>query len=325
MSDNHNPRRARTDRTMRKNRIGRVRLMLVASVAVLAGIAVTQVISASAGTGAASAPPVANPFAAYVPPSGPELPLATILGTARSTSERADVPSPSAVSVAQGTLREAMLSVNPEVTLPTAPGGGQEAWLNSTVDLVSMRGSFTLHDAHVPHGDPAPTGSVLDLVIDAHTGEIVGRALTATEPGMQRLDLLPAESSGAGIASATSTSKGATGPLKGRIGLTAGRYSVAGHAGVIAGRLYAAGGPAPGRSRPAQGFGVLVVRAGSPLSHAHPLAATKTGVGGWFAIHVGPGSYLLAGELPSGQFCPARRVLVRAGQSTRATLICSVR
>ncbi len=284
---------------MRKvRRLGRARLLLMLSVAGLAGIAVTQVISASAGTGAASAPAVTNPFAAYVPPSGPELPPATILSAARSNSAQAGVTSPSAVSIAQGSLREVMTSVNPEVTLPAAPGGGQEAWLNSTVDLVSMHGSFTLYDAHVPHGQPAPTGSVLDLMIDAHTGQIVGRTLTTTAPSLQRLTLMQAESTGATAATAT---------------------------GVISGRLYAVGGPAPGHPRPAQAFTVLVTPVGVSSAGAGVLAATRTAASGWFAIRIRPGRYQVAGRLPSGLLCPAQKVLVRAAETTRTRLTCSIR
>jgi len=277
---------------------GRVRLMLALSVVGLASIAVTQVISASAGTSPAPSPPVSDPFAAYMPPSGPELPLAQILTTARSDSVRAGVPSPSAVAVAQGSLREVMRTVNPDVTLPSSPGGGQEAWLNSTVDLVSMHGGFTLHDAHVPHGYPAPTGSVLDLVIDTHSGELVGRILGTSTPDLQQLYLVPAESLSAGVATRT---------------------------GLILGRLYGVGGPARHGRRPAQDFKVVVARAGRGLAGSTVLTSTRTSVNGSFAIRIRPGEYLLAGSLSSGRFCAAQQVLVRAGQSTRTTLTCSIR
>lgn len=58
----------------------------------------------------------------------------------------------------------------------------------SEVVVVTLHGQFTLTNAPVPNGHSAPTGSLLTLVIDAHTGWIDARELTNTpSPGIAAL------------------------------------------------------------------------------------------------------------------------------------------
>lgn len=275
-----------------KSRSGRAHLALMLVAVALASVAVLHGISASAGT--APAPQATNPFAGYAPPGGPELPAATIAATALAAAGRAGDASPAETTIAQGPLRDVMTAIDPDVAVPSAPGGGQEDWLDETVDLVSMSGSFVLRDAHVPHGHPAPTGSVLDLVIGARTGQLVGRSLLSAAPSLQALEVLPAEPVvGAGAADVT---------------------------GVLSGRVYGVGGPAPGSRRPIDGAEVTAQAGARP----RPVASIRTDRDGRFSLRLRPGRYLLEVRL-GGRPCPAQHVLVQAERRTTTTVICRVR
>ena len=98
------------------------------------------------------------------------------LAIAQQESERAEVYQPTEVSTRRGTLREIMLQLNPEAQVP------QDAAADTTAYLVIMHGEFTLGDAHVPFGHPMPQGTILAIVIDDHTGQVIGRALPPEIP-----------------------------------------------------------------------------------------------------------------------------------------------
>jgi hypothetical protein len=56
---------------------------------------------------------------------------------------------------------------------------GERAAMEAPVYLIELYGTFTLADARVPQGEAAPQGTVLRLIVDAHTGAIEGRSLGA--------------------------------------------------------------------------------------------------------------------------------------------------
>jgi len=151
-----------------------MRRRLFAAVLVLGALLVggTQILSASASSDSQST----DPLASVALPSGPELALEDVLEIARAESTRAGEPAPSAVSAGKGTLEDAMRSIDPSTSFPEADANVRKM-LGAEVVLVVMHGNFTLADAHVRKGAPPPTGTVLDLVIDAHTGDVIGRAL----------------------------------------------------------------------------------------------------------------------------------------------------
>ncbi len=206
-------------------------------------------------------------------------------------SDEAGEPSPAEVRMGRGTLEDAMRTIDPSTTMPETPSPRFRRMLATPVVLVVMHGHFTLNDARVPPGYPAPTGAVLDLVIDAHTGGVIGRALPITQ-----------QQGGLPLASVASW-KAAR--------------------GVIVGRLYVAGGP-PSRSRghrgpiPSAGSGVVVTNISGKV-----VARTMTAKSGRFRIRIKPGRYLVAGTL-SG-LCKRNAVTVRAGKQTSTRLSCSIR
>jgi hypothetical protein len=154
-----------------------------------------------------------------------------------------------------------------------------------------MHGAFTLQDAPVPPGVPAPKGSVLDLIIDEHTGAVMGRALPSPS------DL------------AASLPLASTASMK------------VGDDGIIVGTLGIGGGP-PSRRHPTRSFakhaGVVV------MSVAHAVVArTTTHANGQFSVRVRPGHYLVAGTV--SQVCPATRVIVRPRTIVSTRLTCSIK
>lgn len=66
-------------------------------------------------------------------------------------------------------------------TLPAPASATAAAIEASEVDVITMHGHFTLTNARVPPGEPAPEGSVLTVVVDAHTGELEARGVSEEE------------------------------------------------------------------------------------------------------------------------------------------------
>jgi hypothetical protein len=281
---------------------GRFRLMIALVAVVAAGVGVAQMVDGAAAASSASSSPAANPFSGYTPPVGPELSVASIVNIALAESQKDGTAAPTGVSVEEGTLRTVMTGISPEVSLPVAPGGGQEAWLNSTVAVVTMHGNFTLVDAHVPPGAGTPTGSTLDIVIDTHSGEVVERSLPVAAMNLQHLTAVPLESGDATIAS---------------------------RVGILAGHLYVGGGPAlsPPRTVPARhaasGYRVVVREMAGTSTNA--VARTTTRRNGSFTIRLRPGRYQVAGEFNTGKLCFVHKVTVRAGKTTTVNLECGAK
>jgi hypothetical protein len=272
---------------------------LIAS-AILGCVAVSsasQVFGASPGPGISpgsnTAVASSDPFGSYVAAAGPEIPQSQILASATTAAQRAGDQSPG-VSIGSGTLEAAMRTVDSSFARPE-PGRSQgySALMNSSVDLVAMTGQFTLLDARVPIGAAAPKGNVLDLIIDAHTGALIGRALPTPEAQLAQ----------AGI-----------GPTA-----VASRVRIALHAvtGTVSGQLFLSGGPpSSGGTRPGDRFRV-VATAGS-----HTVGSTRTGSKGRFTLRLRPGSYVVSG---AGADCLKKPVRVRSGKTTNVKLACSIR
>ncbi len=121
----------------------------------------------------ATAEPVAE---GYTPASGPTLSngqLQKITQEAAQTAGDAEAAS-GTVQAVQTPLKTAMSAIEPTTTLPSTPTPGYANLLQSSTDLVVLHGQFALTNAPRPHNVAVPTGSVLELVIDAHTGWIDG-------------------------------------------------------------------------------------------------------------------------------------------------------
>jgi hypothetical protein len=139
-------------------------------------VAVGATAGATVGQGAAAGSSGPQPFAAYLTAPTTKVSSAKILEVAQAEASRAGDAN-ATMSIGSGTLADAMVSIDSSTKLPTTSEPGEEAMFATPVSLVVMHGSFKLVDAPVPTGDKAPAGNVLDLVINEHTGDVMGRAL----------------------------------------------------------------------------------------------------------------------------------------------------
>jgi hypothetical protein len=267
--------------------------MVLSCVAVSAA---TQVFGASPRS--ATALGSSDPFASYVAPTGPDISEPQVLAAATMEAKRAGEQSP-AVSVGTGTLEAAMRTVDSSFTRPEQSGSpGYAALMNSAVELVAMTGQFTLPDARVPPGAPAPKGNVLDLIIDAHTGGLIGRVLPTPEAQL-------AQTAAGRVAVAS------------RAHITLHAVTASAVTGAISGQLFVSGGPpSEGGTRPGQGFKVVATDA------THIAGSARTGSKGRFTLRLRPGSYMVSG---TGAVCLKKAVRVRSGKTTAVRLTCSVR
>jgi hypothetical protein len=60
-------------------------------------------------------------------------------------------------------------------------------WAESAVYVVMMDGHFTLTQVTVPKGVPDPTGTVMTLMIDRESGDVVGLQLGTEAGDLHRL------------------------------------------------------------------------------------------------------------------------------------------
>jgi hypothetical protein len=272
------------------------RLLLVMMV-VVGAVAGGAQISASASSTA----PV-KPLLSVTIPTGPELPLKQVEEIALTNAEQAGDAGPS-MALGKGTLEDAMRSIDPTTTFPETETSNETSaeiheMLNEPVTLVVMQGQFTLTNAHVRKGDPPPTGSVLDLVINSRTGAVMGRALP-----IQQEVLIQQE----GITVARAASQG-------RIAV----HSIMSMSptGILDGRVLLTGGPARVHGpRSALRYTVLI-KQGSRV-----VAKAITSTHG-FRVRLRPGRYVVNGEQG---VCKAQSVVVRSGKRANAILICSIR
>jgi hypothetical protein len=165
----------------------RARIGLPVLLALLAGGA-AETFAASGTSGAT--PTVEGPLAEapeYRAPQGPLLADAQIDAIVHREAVTAQEPSPSDIRAVDTSLKSAV-EIDPHNIVPTASDPGMAALEASTVVVVSMYGDFTLNNARVPAGRSAPTGSVLTLILDAHTGQLEGRVISDEEvPGFAEL------------------------------------------------------------------------------------------------------------------------------------------
>jgi hypothetical protein len=128
------------------------------------------------------APP---PLTGYQSSSGPVLADEQIAQIAGKVASEAGDEDPSMTAV-DTTLKSAIETDEGAKALGSTPA--MAALEQSEIVLVILRGHFRLTSASVPRGHATPTGEVLTLAIDAHTGWIDTRELSeAAAPGIASL------------------------------------------------------------------------------------------------------------------------------------------
>jgi hypothetical protein len=134
----------------------------------------------------------AAPPAAGYAQTGPRLSETQIAEVAQQEAARAGDATPGGgsdeamMTAVDSSLADAV-DAGPHTEMQ-ASSPGMEALLKSEVAVVVMHGNFTLDSAPVPPGAPVPTGTVLTLTIDSHSGWVDQRELTMSEaPGLAAL------------------------------------------------------------------------------------------------------------------------------------------
>jgi hypothetical protein len=124
-----------------------------------------------------------DPYANYTAPTGPLLTMAELKALALAEAQRDGEPAPTGLTVGSGTLFAAMDVMTPNSAPQTplaAMSSGDRAALEAPVYVIEMHGEFTLASAHQRHGEGPPQGTVLRLLVDAHTGMLEGRFVGQT-------------------------------------------------------------------------------------------------------------------------------------------------
>ena len=117
--------------------------------------------------------------------TGPELSLTEVQHIALKYAGLAQEPSPSTISVSQGSFADAQAIM--ESSIGGQAPSGKVPWSDSSVYLVVMHGNFTLDDVPTPPERKSPTGTVMGLILDAHTGFREGRSLGVVAPNLEAL------------------------------------------------------------------------------------------------------------------------------------------
>jgi hypothetical protein len=158
----------------------RVLALLALALTLLGGGVARAALSAPSSNGSSEPGGAVN----YTPPTGPELTIEQVKKIAVTQAQENGEPSPADITVANGTLEQALHVMDHELE-PNGPGGTAE--MDSSAKLVVMHGNFTLTAARVPREHVPPKGSVMDVVIDAHTGFVEGRSIGPDAPNLNEL------------------------------------------------------------------------------------------------------------------------------------------
>jgi hypothetical protein len=244
-----------------------------------------------------------NVFAGYVAPTGPELELSKVQGIALTRASWAQDTEPTDTQAAQGTFEQVRHVMDPQLVTSAPTSAGEEAYLHSQALLVVMHGQFTLDDAPVPKGQPSPTGSVMELIVNAHTGFVEGVYLGEHEPSAL-------SSLGSVIDLQNPMAQSATVHRSATVRPT-----------TISVHVYVAGGPERVARRgphPARGLMVNVGRANGTM------ISTRTNRHGVVSFRVRSGHYLVTASFQLGQKCASARTVVQTGQTRNIQLYCSI-
>jgi hypothetical protein len=106
----------------------------------------------------------------YTAPSSPALSVSELMSVARQVAVEAG----DAGATLAGGVKTGLGMMTASVAPYTAPSGASPftSYDASEVEWVELRGSFELVHSEVPEGQKSPTGTVLDVGIDSHTGHV---------------------------------------------------------------------------------------------------------------------------------------------------------
>jgi hypothetical protein len=127
-----------------------------------------------------SSPPP-DPYADYHAPTGPLLSPDAATARADTVAALDGDASPTVASVTLTTVAQeqaaAAASGYPVPDLTHKPSAGYNAYLATQVYVVVLDGQFTMSNAQLTPGLPAPSGNVLRVIVDARGGQVAGSTL----------------------------------------------------------------------------------------------------------------------------------------------------
>lgn len=124
------------------------------------------------GVGAAGSLP--SPAGGFHQSTAPPLSASDLAAIAAAAASRAGDPNADVQGATRvdTSLESAMQAVDPRTEMPTSMSDGYRNLLNSSTSLLVLHGNFSLSTAPKPPSANAPSGSVLEIVVDDHTGWI---------------------------------------------------------------------------------------------------------------------------------------------------------
>ena len=233
-------------------------------------------------------------------PTGPEMtPAAATELVVSKAGRRAGVLSPLVVTTVHSDFAKANAVVSGQPASDAVYGGPPDIaeWRTSPVYLVVMEapaGSKFAPNVSVPRGRTGPTGDVMSLIVDAHTGQTYSLNLEPTPPtrlgelGPAFEATVPAESSA--IAASVPS----------------------GNAELLVGTVY-------NGSHPVSGWRVFVGH--EPLGRK-TITKQKSGQHGVFSFRLVPGEYTVAAWRPGAGYCGKRTVRVSRHKETHIVVTC---
>ncbi|HXP98677.1 MAG TPA: hypothetical protein VN845_01280 [Solirubrobacteraceae bacterium] len=238
----------------------------------------------------------------YRTPTGPEMTpeAATNLVVNRWAHEDGGMTGALAVTTVHTVFAQAMAVSHGEAANEATYGGPADIveWRTSPVYMVTMTatsGGTFRPNVSVPRRQSEPSGTVITVIVDAHTGVKEGLSLTSTRPanlgelGPAVQTVVPAESP---VAMASHSV-----PL--------------GNTGVVIGRAYSDG-------HAVAGWQVVV---GHKLPH-HVMITEKTYDGGDFGFSLTAGSYEIALKRPNGRICGKQALHIERHVESKVKLSC---
>lgn len=166
---------------MLRNR--RIRSLLVLGTIVGVGVGAVQITGAAAHSGRSVGAPESS-LGTYVAPIGPELAPTQVQQMALKSAAAANEANPTEMSLAHGSFAAAQAAMEPGTKAPS--NATMALWENSSAYIVVMHGQFTL-DAPTPPGRSSPSGPVMALIVDAHTGFTEGEYVGVSTPDIHSL------------------------------------------------------------------------------------------------------------------------------------------
>lgn len=241
----------------------------------------------------------------YKAPTGPEMtPLAAVTSAIRF-ARGAEQYGELAISVSHSTFAQAQAVVESRAPSTANMGGVAEIaeWRESPVYLVEFKtttpGEKFTPNVSVPPGRKGPSGEVMALIVDAHTGALEGRhigskPLSLSELGPVATMSVPAESATAFAASARARERAP---------------------GYVEGRLYV-------RGHPKSGWQMTIARSSTKLGNRF-VKTLNTEKGGLFITRLHPGSYVIGARARGarGKLCGVQRLTIRPRTVARTVTV----